>query len=123
MSENRRHFSRITFDAPCLLQQGDRSWHSQVLDVSLKGLLVARPEGFDGDLSKPFEGTLMLTDQGPSIIMDLECRHEGPEQLGFHCGYMDLESMSHLRRLVELNLADDQLLHRELAALVDPTNA
>lgn len=120
MTENRRHFSRIEFDAPCQLQQGDRCWHSQVLDVSLKGLLLVRPEGFDGDTSAPFEGTLMLTDQGPGIVMDLELRHEEKDQLGFHCAYMDLESMSHLRRLVELNLADEELLHRELTALVTP---
>ena len=33
--------------------------------------------------------------------------------------HIDLESISHLRRLVELNLGDSSLLERELAALSD----
>jgi hypothetical protein len=37
--------------------------------------------------------------------------------LGFVCRHIDLESISHLRRLVELNLGDESLLERELAAL------
>jgi hypothetical protein len=39
------------------------------------------------------------------------------ELLGFVCQYIDLDSISHLRRLVELNLGDGSLLERELAAL------
>jgi hypothetical protein len=39
------------------------------------------------------------------------------ELLGFVCRHIDLDSISHLRRLVELNLGDETLLERELAAL------
>lgn len=38
--------------------------------------------------------------------------------LGFECQHIDLDSISHLRRLVELNLGDEELLERELALLV-----
>jgi hypothetical protein len=40
--------------------------------------------------------------------------------VGVRCVEIDLESISHLRRLVELNLGDAELLHRELSALVRP---
>jgi hypothetical protein len=36
---------------------------------------------------------------------------------GFRCDKIEAESAVHLRRLVELNLGDEELLHRELAAL------
>jgi hypothetical protein len=34
------------------------------------------------------------------------------------CRETDLEGIMHLRRLLEVNLADDRLLHRELGALI-----
>jgi hypothetical protein len=37
--------------------------------------------------------------------------------VGLHCRHIDIESLAHLRRLIELNLGDPALLERELAAL------
>jgi hypothetical protein len=38
--------------------------------------------------------------------------------IGLACRNIDLDSVTHLRRLVELNLGDVALLERELSALV-----
>ncbi|VAX04921.1 hypothetical protein MNBD_GAMMA20-584, partial [hydrothermal vent metagenome] len=43
--------------------------------------------------------------------------HSENDHIGFRCEHIDLESISHLRRLVELNLGDAKLLDRELSAL------
>ena len=40
--------------------------------------------------------------------------------VGMVCRHIDVDSISHLRRLVELNLGDEALLERELAALGEP---
>jgi hypothetical protein len=45
--------------------------------------------------------------------------HDDNHQLGFVCQHIGLESISHLKRLVELNLADQEELDRELAALIE----
>lgn len=119
MNTNRRLCSRIAFDAPCLLHQGDRHWYCEVLDISLSGLLLRIPEDFNGITEAPFKGTVMLTQQGPNIVMQLELRHQEEGQLGFYSPIKDLESVSHLRRLVELNLGDDQMLQRELGTLIN----
>ncbi|HXK57002.1 MAG TPA: PilZ domain-containing protein, partial [Gammaproteobacteria bacterium] len=37
--------------------------------------------------------------------------------LGLRCVSIDMESIGHLRRLVELNLGDAELLHRDLESL------
>ena len=37
---------------------------------------------------------------------------------GLICRNLDIDSATHLRRLVELNLGDPKLLERELSALV-----
>ncbi|MNJ68362.1 hypothetical protein D3C77_646020 [compost metagenome] len=49
--------------------------------------------------------------------MDVQLVRSHTQQLGFSCLNIDVESASHLRRLVEFNLGDERLLERELAAL------
>ena len=43
--------------------------------------------------------------------------HRAADTAGIRCDEMDLDSVSELR-LVELNLGDERMLHRELVALV-----
>ena len=115
--DERRHFSRIFFDAPCEIGQGGMIWQSQVYDLSLHGALLRRPDGLQASPGESFEISIHL-DQGSAIIaMNAALKHEHEEYLGFECCSMDLDSATHLRRLVELNLGDDALLHRELALL------
>jgi hypothetical protein len=47
-----------------------------------------------------------------------EIAHREGRQVGVRCLEIDLDSISHLRRLVELNVGDEAILHRELGALV-----
>jgi len=51
------------------------------------------------------------------VKMQVELRHEEPTRLGFVCLYIDIDSMSHLHRLVELNIADSTEMMRELREL------
>jgi hypothetical protein len=63
---------------------------------------------------------ITLDDQGEAVIhMSGEIAHiEGPH-IGIVCHQLDLDSATLLRRIVELNLADPDLLERELHAMVD----
>ena len=115
--KDRRKYSRIHFDAVCKLHQGDEEWNTHLLDISLKGILITRPEPFDNLSSKPFEATIHLPDSTETITMSLQFSHDNGTQLGFECDHIDLDSITHLKRLVELNLGDAELLNRELAAL------
>ncbi|MGC5701902.1 PilZ domain-containing protein [Pseudomonas sp. NFXW11] len=115
---DRRRFKRIAFDAKTELSQGTYRWPVRLLDLSLKGLLIERPEPWLGDPKRPFEADIHL---GPDadVRMDVQLAHEGHDQLGFVCLHIGLESIEHLRRLIELNLADPEELERELGALID----
>ncbi|KAA1171663.1 PilZ domain-containing protein [Marinobacter salinexigens] len=117
-SEKRR-FHRIEFDAPCELHCLDHVWTTEVLDISLKGVLVKRPEGWDVPLKQPSEVIIHLNDHEAAIVMAVELRHIEAHRLGFKCQYIDLESATHLKRLVELNLGDQTLLEREFAHLIE----
>jgi hypothetical protein len=114
----RRRFSRISFHRPAELDlSGDRTT-GELLDVSLKGALVEMPRGFDARVGQPCSLSIRLDAADAAIRMEGEIAHRRGMLVGVRCDEIDLDSIAHLRRLVELNLGDDELLHRELTALV-----
>ncbi|WP_439859725.1 PilZ domain-containing protein [Pseudomonas sp. MBLB4136] len=115
-SQERRRFQRIAFDAPTEIVQGAQRWPVELHDLSLKGLLVRRPTDWSGDAEQPFEAQVNLGGD-IRVRMEVLLTRAQDELLGFSCQHIDLDSISHLRRLVELNLGDEALLERELAAL------
>ena len=120
MSESsERLFSRIFFDAPCEIQGHGRIWSSQVLDISLQGALLSEPESFSGQQGEMFDVVVHLGDGAATIEMEAALRHRADRRLGFECSTLDLDSATHLRRLVELNLGDEKELYRELSRLID----
>ncbi|WP_417500887.1 PilZ domain-containing protein [Marinobacter sp.] len=118
-SAEKRKFHRISFDAPCELHAIESVWTTEVLDISLKGVLVKRPEGWDVPLNQPCEVIIHLDGEQVGIVMAVELKHIESQRLGFKCEYIDLESATHLKRLVELNLGDQVLLEREFTRLID----
>ena len=115
---NRRRFKRIAFDARTELSQGEYIWPVKLIDLSLKGLLIERPEPWLGDRENDFFVDIHLGDD-VDIEMDVHLAHEENGQLGFVCRHIRLESIQRLRRLIELNLADEAELERELGALIE----
>jgi hypothetical protein len=114
--DDRRKFSRILFDAWVELRQGEKHWNAAVVDLSLRGILVEEPQDWRVDTSQPFSAAIMLGSQ-VNIQMTVRWRHGAKNQVGFECEHIDLDSISNLRRLVELNLGDSELLERELGQL------
>lgn len=114
----RRRFHRVAFDAATELTQGERQWQAELQDISLKGLLLSRPSDWNGDGERPFQAVIHLS-QDALVRMDVVLTRIQDNQLGFVCQHIDLDSIAHLRRLLELNLGDEALLERDLAALVE----
>ncbi|WP_101759062.1 PilZ domain-containing protein [Oceanicoccus sp. KOV_DT_Chl] len=115
-NEERRVFSRITFDCSITLSQGEKRWPAKLIDLSLKGLLVEKPQNWDADITQLVDAHITL-DEDAFINMSINWRHDVAGQIGFECEHIDIDSIIHLRRLVELNLGDADLLDRELASL------
>ncbi|WP_160108359.1 PilZ domain-containing protein [Pseudomonas izuensis] len=121
MSEHpadRRRFKRIAFDAKTELSQGAFIWPVKLIDLSLKGLLIQRPEPWLGNPKQDFFVDIHLSED-TDIEMDVQLAHEDHGQLGFVCRHISLESIERLRRLIEFNLGDPQELERELGALIE----
>ena len=111
-----RRFSRISFPGRASLSTLGHHYDTELLDISLNGALVRCPAAW------PQESTsvtlhLPLAEAEATIVMEATVVHHNEQQLGLHCEAIDLDSISHLKRLVQLNLADDALLERELSEL------
>ena len=116
---NKRQFSRIDFDAPVTLANKDNNWKSKLLDISLKGALIEKPANWSGENGTQYKLFIQLPHSDIHIDMEVELAHVEDERIGFHCLHIDLDSVTSLRRLVELNLGDENLLEREIANMLE----
>jgi hypothetical protein len=116
----RRRYSRIRFRDPAVFQAGLGQWPCDVLDLSLRGALitVAAPEIAIGT-SCLLE--LHLNDD-VCVRMEGHTAHHYANQVGIVCDMTDIDSISHLRRLLALNLGDSSLLDREFSTLLAEFN-
>lgn len=119
--DERRKFSRILFAASASLHQGNEHWQTTILDLSLNGALVEEPHDFINS-GKPIRLSFTLPESDIELQMQTELVHQRNGQLGLKCSFIDVDSISHLKRMVELNLGDATLLNRELAFFIEEHN-
>lgn len=114
---DRRRYTRVDFNTLVQLIQGDQVYPVELIDLSLKGLLVKPPEHYKIDATQPLQVKIALADDA-TIQMKVSLAHSGNDMLGFTCQAIDLDSIAHLRRLVELNIGDTDAAERVLAELL-----
>lgn len=117
--KNLRHFSRVPFGAEVLLHLHDRTLNVHLIDIALKGALV-RTATLQAQALVPEEKcrlVLPLTDGGDAIIMAGKIVHLEGQHVGIECQDIDIGSLTQLRRLIELNTGDADLMTRELSQL------
>ncbi len=118
MSSERRHFARVGFDAPAQLATAHRRFDVKIIDLSFKGALVRVPASVALTPGTLCGLSVALAETGTSITMSTEVAHVEGDHLGLLSRGIDIDSMTHLRRLIEFHLGDPALLQRELKALV-----
>jgi hypothetical protein len=114
----KRHFQRIKFDSSTHIVNNNGSWETPLIDICLKGMLTEKPVDFSAEAGDYCTVEMRLTDSDIHISMHAKIAHIEENCIGFECESIDIESVTHLRRLVELNLGDTSLLDRELSELV-----
>lgn len=118
MTSNRRQFSRVHFQSEASLFLANGEFAVEVIDLSLKGALI-RPLGdLYAKVGSHCTLKLRLDDDGTGIRMEGTIVHHQGALYGLICREIDLDSITHLRRLVALNLGDENLLDREFGLLV-----
>lgn len=117
-TDERRHYARIAFHCPAQLVFSAGKLDVVVLDISIKGALIRLPANAALPNGALCQLHVELDAVGEQISMEARVTHLKDGNAGLRCQVIDLDSITHLRRLVELNLGDPQLLERELSALV-----
>jgi hypothetical protein len=120
MTDERRQHSRIAFHTPAKLVFPNHSIDVVVLDISLKGALIKLPADTPIECGAVCMLHVQLNEANinDQISMETRVAHSEDRHAGLLCLTIDLDSVTHLRRLVELNLGNPELLERELSALV-----
>ncbi|HET7845668.1 MAG TPA: PilZ domain-containing protein [Xanthomonadales bacterium] len=116
VADNRRQFRRIPFDGEVRLYSDRAMWSTRLIDISLKGALVDRPEGWEGVNGKRQRLDLRVA-SGLIISVAGLIAHASPRFVGYRFDKIDLDSFVRLKRLIELNLGDPEMLNRELGSL------
>ena len=116
-AEGHRLFSRVPFFAQVSLNLSGQTLHVDLLDIALKGALVRTSSPVPVALGDKCRLTLPLADGGESIKMSGKVAHLEGCNIGMACEDIDLQSLTQLRRLLELNTGDADQMNRELSQL------
>jgi len=130
-SSERRRFTRVPFDTHVQVTHlgSGRTIKVILLDLCLQGALVELPvkslpegatNGIFSTCGEKVKLELFLDEVDTAISMETEVVHVAGRNIGLGCRALDLDSITHLRRLVELNLGDAELFQREIALLGQP---
>ncbi|MCD6526929.1 MAG: PilZ domain-containing protein [Desulfuromonas sp.] len=117
MSE-KRHYARVDFIEQATLCCNGTTYNVTLVDISLKGALLqcSAPITVEPDI----DCTISLQLEGSDIILQFiaHAAHLHQDTIGFQFTSMDSGSMSHLRRLLELNTGNPDEIDRELSYMV-----
>lgn len=119
--ENKRRFHRIVFSTPVSLKIDDEVYSSELIDLSLKGALIKNINDLKNSDNLEMNGvcnlSFKLEDSEAHIEMLGTIAHIESDSIGIKLDKIDIDSVSHLKRLIALNIGEESLLHRDLENL------
>ena len=118
MTNERRRFNRVDFKTDATIVVDSQPINCEIIDISLHGTLLKLKEPAQVEVGIGYTLAMPLDSDENVIKMQVELVNQRDQQLGLKCSHIDLDSITLLRRLVELNLGQPELLERDFAALV-----
>ncbi len=115
-TDEKRQFHRILYNAKAKLAVEDQFIPCKIMDLSLNGCMLKIDQFHLLMPDKHYQLYLELSDD-KEITMKLSLRHQQENMAGLQCEHIDIDSISQLRRIVELNLGDGDILERDLNKL------
>lgn len=111
-----RHFRRIPFAAEVTLTVGLDVWSGELLDVAMKGAMVGTETPLPLSLGAKYSLCISLAETPIVLNFETELVHSEESRYGFKFISEDLETLTHLRKLIELNTGDAEATRSELSA-------
>ncbi|TVQ98845.1 MAG: PilZ domain-containing protein [Spirochaetaceae bacterium] len=114
----KRRFRRTDFGTHGTFTSASQTVGFELIDLSLKGALINPLDSAVLKVGDAGSVTIELSGTDAVITADAEIVHREYEYFGLRFTMIDLDSVTHLRRLIELNTPEDGDLERELGFLI-----
>lgn len=118
MDKERRRFTRVPFEARVIIKYQSITIDAKLVDISLNGALAKCPHTCMLSIGDSCEVTIDMGETHTPIQYDAHIVHIQDKIVGLQCQEIPAESASALKELMARYLADDELLHREIDAMV-----
>ncbi|EKO3813289.1 PilZ domain-containing protein [Vibrio harveyi] len=115
----RRRFSRIIYQVPALIEQRDLVIPATIQDLSLHGLLLKAEDAKNLNLLQPVEVGFSFIQSEQTMRLNADVISIADNEVRLKISNIDIESISQLKRFIELNVGNNELLNRELEHLSD----
>lgn len=116
---NKRKFTRTAFETRVDLLIAGQVIQGELCDVSLKGVLVSVPSTEPVEIGQEVKIKIHLSATELVISADGVVAHLEDERVGVKFTTIDIDSMTHLRRLLEYNTDDVDKIEKELSFLLE----
>lgn len=117
-----RHFRRVPFEADVTLDMQNQAITGELLDIAMKGALVGTKEKVPLSSGEQCRLKIMLPGTPISLDFQVELVHAEELRYGFKFISENLATLTHLRKLIELNTGDVEATRSELAEWLNNSN-
>jgi len=118
MSSQRR-FSRVKCVEKCIVDTGSGTVEVMLHDISLKGALVEHAGDLSIEIGDRWKLFFQLNHSDIILQFDVQVVHCRDNQAGVKFIEMDLDTMIHLRSLMEARTVNPEQVRHELAFLME----
>ena len=115
----RRRFSRIIYQVPALIEQENLAMQATIQDLSLHGLLLKVEDAKPLDSLLPVEVGFSFIQSEQMMQLSAGIVSIAGNEIRLKISNIDIDSISQLKRFIELNVGNNELLSRELEHLSD----
>lgn len=112
---DKRLFRRIPFDTQTRVICSDVTYNGTLLDISLKGALIQFPDNIPVKKNDRCNIAIHLPSSNVNMFFEATLVHVNQLNYGFKFLTENIDTITHLRRLMELNIGDDKEIAEELA--------
>lgn len=113
----RRKYKRVAYQSKGQLIGAKFDVGVTVIDVSIKGALVKTNTPIEAEIKTAGILTIQVAED-VHVFMKVKIARINGCDIGLYCTEIDIESITHLRKLLELNCDNPSLLERDLEELI-----
>jgi hypothetical protein len=113
----KRKYNRVAYQAKGLFEGDGFNVNISIYDLSIKGVLIKSSTPLELDVKTNGKLTINIADD-IKVCMNASIARINGCDIGLICNSIDLDSMTNLRKLIELNCGSHELLERDLEELI-----